>query len=268
MPPTRTPSAPKGDKGLSHPALRLLRPRPSPGFWVARSDGSCDGNGLSSATGKWGFLVFDGEGRPLCRRSGETLAPTVTNNVSEYFGVWEAVRAVALLKSKPPGLLIEGDSKLVVEQLTGNWSSNKPELTRLRDETRDALAALGVPWSARWIPREQNSEADQLTRPETLIEDWSAWGGAAAEVPAGEGTSPAPSPTLSPSPTGALKLFVVGESSGDPAGWDNERGRELVLATSAAEAEALAGDGPAYEVAVAAPAVIDSRRWVRLYGGE
>ncbi|QEL21109.1 ribonuclease HI family protein [Limnoglobus roseus] len=180
--PAVSPRAPKGDKGLSHPGLRLRSAALPPTAWLLRFDGSCFGNGDRGARGKWGFTVSVPGGGAALVANGWTVADPVTNNVSEWTGLLRGLRAVAAGREKPPALRVEGDSKLVVEQLAGNWASNKPELTRLRDESRDLLAALGVPWSAAWIPREQNSEADQLTRPETLIEDWSAWGGESASL--------------------------------------------------------------------------------------
>lgn len=41
---------------------------------------------------------------------------------------------------------------------------------------------------------------------------------------------------------GELKLFVVGESSGDPENWSGFGSRVFVIASNAAEALALAGD--------------------------
>ena len=47
-----------------------------------------------------------------------------------------------------------------------------------------------------------------------------------------------------------LKLFVVGESSGNPDDWHAFGGYSLVLAMSPEEATRLAGDYPAVEVSL------------------
>ena len=135
-------------KNLDHPALRGLHVEPLPGWWLLRFDGSCDGNGSRHATG-----------------NGITVAEVVTNNVSEWNGVLHGLKAVASQKVEPAGLVIEGDSMLVVSVLSGRWASKKPELTELRDECRDLIASLDLLWSCSWIPREENEYCDELTRP-------------------------------------------------------------------------------------------------------
>ncbi|QEL16933.1 reverse transcriptase-like protein [Limnoglobus roseus] len=232
MPRFPAPAA-RGDKGLAHPALRLFQ-RPRDGFWTIRFDGSCADNGSAFASGKWGFLILDAAGRPVRRKSGDTVAAAVTNNVSEWRSVAEAVREIEA-GPRPTGLLFEGDSRLVVEQLTGAWASKKAELTAIRDEVRDALARVGLPWAAKWIPREENSEADELTRPETPIEDWSAW-------PEAEETvieEPEPTPATAPPTTPAKEQASELTTAGDPA----RLRLFLVVARSAAEARALTGAG-------------------------
>ncbi len=151
-------------KGLDHPAIAYRRDAAGPGWWLLRFDGSCEGNGNRGATGRWGFHLQDERYHTLKVGSGETDAGIVTNNQSEWQGVLHGIRAAYELPlPSPAGLLIEGDSMLVIRVLSGRWASKKPELTVLRDECRDWLAAFGVPWSTNWIPREENEYCDALT---------------------------------------------------------------------------------------------------------
>jgi ribonuclease HI len=61
-------------------------------------------------------------------------------------------------------LEIYGDSKLIINQLTQEWACNKLHLQKLRQRCWDLLEKLGNKYKATWIPREENSEADALTR--------------------------------------------------------------------------------------------------------
>lgn len=84
-----------------------------------------------------------------------------TNNWAEY----EAV-AIALQEAKAHGLTgreveVRMDSKLVVEQISGNWKIKeptlKPQVAKVRALLTDFPAHRFV-----HIPREENSEADRL----------------------------------------------------------------------------------------------------------
>jgi ribonuclease HI len=54
-----------------------------------------------------------------------------------------------------------GDSKLIVEQVRGNWKIKQQHLRELRGEVMDALEEVGE-WSIRHVKRGENERADQL----------------------------------------------------------------------------------------------------------
>lgn len=149
-----------------HSALRLLRDRPGRDWWVLRFDGGCDRNGCPDAVGRWAFHLLAGGTRTVDFGSGPASWPgvAVTNNVAEWQGLTHGLSRAVSEQPDVPGLLIEGDSNLVVQVVSGRWASKMPHLTELRDQARDVLAGLGVPWAARWIPREENEFCDALTR--------------------------------------------------------------------------------------------------------
>jgi ribonuclease HI len=146
-----------------YPAFGLFRDDYATDWTVLRFDGSCDANGRANATGKWSFCLKSVVGSSRYFRNGVTVSNFVTNNVSEWNGLVHALRDVEKNFSGIDGLLIEGDSQLVIQTLIGRWNSRKPELTKLRDECRTLLHKIGVPWHARWIPREENEFCDSLT---------------------------------------------------------------------------------------------------------
>jgi ribonuclease HI len=54
-----------------------------------------------------------------------------------------------------------GDSKLIVEQVKGNWKVKQEHLRPLHTKARDALRALPK-WSIRHVKRDENTRADDL----------------------------------------------------------------------------------------------------------
>jgi len=85
-----------------------------------------------------------------------------TNNWAEY----EAV-ALALAEAKRLGLNgtpieVRLDSKLVAEQLMGNWKIKEPTLKPQWAKVRAMMAADFPDITFTHIPREQNKEADRL----------------------------------------------------------------------------------------------------------
>lgn len=128
----------------------------------------CDGSSRPTNPGPSGagvaFFTADGTfingySSPLGVRS---------NNEAEYEAVILGLRTA--YGNLWDHLLVQADSKLVIMQVTGKWKCNKPELEKLRDEIRSM-----IDWfeSVRfeWIPREQNSTADELAGQAAMIEN-------------------------------------------------------------------------------------------------
>lgn len=84
-----------------------------------------------------------------------------TNNRAEYQGAIRALTELAARGLTDQEVEIRMDSKLVVEQIQGNWKIKEPALR----EQAAKLAALIEKFpsvSFTYIPREENTEADQL----------------------------------------------------------------------------------------------------------
>lgn len=82
-----------------------------------------------------------------------------TNNVAEYVGVVRALALALELGATEVDLLL--DSKLIVEQVNGRWRVKDLKIAPLYAEVRASLARFRR-WSARHVPRAQNSAADEL----------------------------------------------------------------------------------------------------------
>ncbi len=122
---------------------------------VIYTDGGARGNpGPAGA----GVVIIDGE---QTFEHKKYLGNPQTNNWAEY----EAV-ALALTEAKNHGLAgraieVRMDSKLVVEQISGNWKIKEPSL---KPQVVKVHALLTDFPKHRFvhIPREQNGEADRL----------------------------------------------------------------------------------------------------------
>lgn len=88
---------------------------------------------------------------------GEALGER-TNNYAEYQGVIAALRYLSDTDYRD--ITIRMDSKLVIEQLSGRWKVKSEDMRELVSEASRLLGPFNA--SLEWIPREQNSRADEL----------------------------------------------------------------------------------------------------------
>jgi ribonuclease HI len=79
-----------------------------------------------------------------------------TNNVAEYNGLILALEKAKELKLNQ--LIIKGDSKLVIEQMKGNYKVNAPHLIPLYKRAKELEPNV----TYLYIPRKENAIADQL----------------------------------------------------------------------------------------------------------
>lgn len=148
---------------VGHPATLLMSQSPLETWWTLRFDGSCSGNGEVDATGRWACELVSPTGESIIASGPSTGVVTV--NTSEWEGCLSGLLRAASV-SLTGGLLIEGDSLLVISQLNGKWRCRN-HLLEFRDKSLDVLSQVGLPWCARWIPREANSFCDSITREES-----------------------------------------------------------------------------------------------------
>ncbi|MDV6013824.1 bifunctional RNase H/acid phosphatase [Haloechinothrix sp. LS1_15] len=121
---------------------------------TVEADGGARGN---PGPAGYGAVVLGPDGEVLAERQGGL--GTTTNNVAEYTGLIEGLRAAAEVGAGSVDVRL--DSKLVVEQMNGRW--------RIKNETLRPLAARAAELAAgfervtySWIARERNTRADAL----------------------------------------------------------------------------------------------------------
>ena len=117
--------------------------------------------------GTYGFVVYR-EGLEFKRAHGFDGYP-VSNNHAEYSGLIEALKSVAEFPEEE--IVVRSDSKMLVNQMSGLWkvskkAYNNPDEGSYADKFLEAreLARKFARLRFEWIPREQNSEADELSR--------------------------------------------------------------------------------------------------------
>ncbi len=126
----------------------------SPARVVIEADGGARGNPGPAA---YGAVLKDADTGAVLAEEGTTIGHA-SNNVAEYSGL---VAGLKLAAEHAPGASIEVrmDSKLVVEQMSGNWKIKHPDMRTLALEAK-RLAPRGTTYT--WVPRAQNSHADRL----------------------------------------------------------------------------------------------------------
>jgi ribonuclease HI len=87
----------------------------------------------------------------------------VTNNEAEYGGLLAGLELAAESAGDPASvrLVVEGDSKLVIEHVFGKWKCKCPRLQPLQRRARELVGKFKAV-EGRWIPRERNGAADAL----------------------------------------------------------------------------------------------------------
>jgi ribonuclease H / adenosylcobalamin/alpha-ribazole phosphatase len=121
---------------------------------VIEADGGSRGNPGPAA---YGAVLKDADTGAVIAEEGTTIG-VATNNVAEYSGLIAGLR---LARELAPDAAVEArmDSRLVVEQMSGNWKIKHPDMVPLAAEAR-RLAPAGTTYT--WVPRERNRHADRL----------------------------------------------------------------------------------------------------------
>jgi len=121
---------------------------------IINVDGGSRGNPGPAAIAA---VATDPSGEFLAERS-ETIGEA-TNNVAEYRALLLGIDLAKELGAE--GVELVGDSKLIVEQVKGNWKVKQDHLRPLHTKARDALRDLPK-WSIRHVKRDENTRADDL----------------------------------------------------------------------------------------------------------
>ena len=126
--------------------------------YIIYTDGGSRGNPGHAASA---FIIKSEKGETLVEK-GEYIG-IATNNEAEYLAVLRAFEAM-VLDYKDLNLTeveVRADSKLVVEQLSGNWKIKNDRIRVLNDNIRQVEQNMGKV-TYKYIPRDLNFEADLI----------------------------------------------------------------------------------------------------------
>ena len=111
-------------------------------------------------TGTYGYVIYEGS-RKLAEGSG-LAGYDVTSNFAEYTALTEALKRLKGLGIEGD-VLVRSDSTLLVGQMSEGWKVKGGMYVDKLKEARDLMKEFGS-LRFEWVPREQNTEADLLTR--------------------------------------------------------------------------------------------------------
>lgn len=116
----------------------------------------------SNPSDKIGYgVIIDGEEH---MGSMYSCIGNLTNNLAEYHGFLLALRLIEHLEYEGT-ILIMGDSKLLIKQMTGEWKIKEGIYCSLARGCLNILKRLDhLDIRLKWIPREENKEADALSK--------------------------------------------------------------------------------------------------------
>ena len=130
---------------------------------VVHIDGLCEPvNPAGTAT--FGYVIKDDSGSILARRSGIAgKGPAMSNNAAEYAALCEALEFLLKKNRENSSIEVRGESALVMNQMSDKWKFRKG-LYREKYQEAVRLRAQFADLRFLWIPREENEEADELSR--------------------------------------------------------------------------------------------------------
>ena len=109
----------------------------------------------------YGYLVYRNSELIHKGFGGVGEGKGMTNNVAEYEGMLAAAQWIVDEEIEEE-IVIKGDSQLVIKQMKGEYRVNSATSKKYVPEIKKLLQAKRVNFV--WIPREENEEADKLSR--------------------------------------------------------------------------------------------------------
>ncbi len=109
----------------------------------------------------YGYLVYRDEELLWKGFGGVGQGLGMTNNVAEYEGLKAAAQWL-VDEGIEDKIVIKGDSELVIKQMKGQYKVSSATSKKYVPEIRKLLEGKDVVFA--WVPREENEEADRLSR--------------------------------------------------------------------------------------------------------
>lgn len=128
-------------------------------------DGACEPINLGG-TGSYGIYALErGQNAPEEEWGVCGSGPNMTNNVAEYSALRHALMLVKNKWGTDIDLRVYGDSKLVINQMSGEWSTESARGKYVEEMTACMQLITQFPLLLFcWIPRENNPFANGLSK--------------------------------------------------------------------------------------------------------
>jgi ribonuclease HI len=137
--------------------------------FVAYFDGACEPVNPGGTMG-FGAVVLEHD-RIVWEAAGisrpEDGEGQTSNNLAEYTGLLTLLEYFLEDGFVDNEIEIRGDSKLVIEQMTGRWKIGQGVYVRAAQQAKE-LTAKFTRLRFRWIPRDENTYADELSKAELI----------------------------------------------------------------------------------------------------
>lgn len=139
-------------------------------LWTLHFDGSC-GPTSGGGTAAYGFAL-EKEGQIIENRSGIIgTGPKMTNNLAEFVALAEGLTAFYRNTLHIPKCMLNvyGDSRLVINIMSKKWRADREKRYFTGYELADTILSDIRKNSSHlvsfdWIPREQNTICDELSK--------------------------------------------------------------------------------------------------------
>lgn len=131
-------------------------------------DGACEPKNPGGHLG-YGYLIYQDGDYILSDSFYEPKSSNNTNNVAEYKACLEALHRllqyVSIHSITEYSVSAFGDSMLVVKQMNGVWNINSGAYKEFALKTKSLIEDFeNIKFN--WIPREQNQDADDMSKQE------------------------------------------------------------------------------------------------------
>ncbi|MFD1032301.1 reverse transcriptase-like protein [Metaplanococcus flavidus] len=123
-------------------------------------DGGFDVENRKSGLGC--VIYYSQNGKSYRLRQNAQIDGMISNNEAEYAALHLCVQELEYLEVKNMPVRFIGDSKIVINGMSGEWPVIEKELIRWADRIEAKLAQLGIQPEFELIPRKENFEADRL----------------------------------------------------------------------------------------------------------
>jgi ribonuclease HI len=145
-----------------HTGLQL-----SPCTIIGYFDGACEPTNPGGVE-SYGAVIFE-NGEKIWEESGlvarnDRQEHETTNNVAEYCGLLAILEYLLEKGRNHERIEIRGDSKLVIHQMFGKWKIREGVYVPYALEAKELLVLHFQFTTGRWIRREENSLADELSK--------------------------------------------------------------------------------------------------------